>query len=662
MKVAERVLDVTSTLEGERVGMTIDQGALAHIMSVLTDLYADPELAVIREYSTNAFDSHVEAGVTRPIEISLPGNLSPFFKVRDFGVGMDADDIREIYSRYGTSTRRDSNDAVGMLGLGCKSALTYTDQFTVVGIKNGIMTQVSVSRDEDGSGSMTIVSETPTDAEQGVEIVVPAKYGHRFEEKAKNFYRFWTPGTVLVNGKQPARIDGMWIADDIVLTTEVEKDYVVMGNVAYPFDGTTDDTYGYYNRGRYHTVTFVNIGDVNFTPSRESLMMTNQTKASLKAISERIVKEKDAALQKMIAEAKEPWEAVKVSLKAKDIGFNAPPLFKGKLVPHAVGFERPKTVNVKQEQFVVLRTSYFGHRGRWWHQTPSIELTLQDDPIYFVGYESSEFTPYKRQKLEQWESVEGVTRPARYILCKALPVDAVEWINPALVYDWKVVEAQKIIREKSVTMSGRLTGSYDGYVDGVWTEQIPANDIDTSKPLFWSKKEPEDRYSRYYGRRDSEQFKGWNIVKDKHPNCTMIQLGANRIEKFKRDFPKAKNLAEAAKQIAVDWKNSLTDEQKLLMHIHKVANMDRLRPLDPEQIDDPKLQQAVIYAKRNISDLNAKMVIYSNFIDVPTVKWSDPSDAYPLLTSLNSYATLSGQIKSHMHMYLNAAYAARQEV
>ena len=39
--------------------MSIDQSALSHIMNVLTDLYADPELAVIREYSSNALDSHI---------------------------------------------------------------------------------------------------------------------------------------------------------------------------------------------------------------------------------------------------------------------------------------------------------------------------------------------------------------------------------------------------------------------------------------------------------------------------------------------------------------------------------------------------------------------------------------------------------------------------
>src|SRR3954462_183715 len=142
MKAEARVLDVTSTLEGEKIAMGISKENMGMVMTILTDLYSNPVLAVIREYSTNALDAQIEAGVDRPIEVTLPGPLSPFFKVRDYGDGLNEDDIRDIYSQYGTSTKRASNDVVGMLGLGCKSALTYTDQFTVTGIKNGVMTMV----------------------------------------------------------------------------------------------------------------------------------------------------------------------------------------------------------------------------------------------------------------------------------------------------------------------------------------------------------------------------------------------------------------------------------------------------------------------------------------------------------------------------------------
>ena len=43
--------------------MSIDPAGMAHVMSVLTNLYADAPLAVLREYATNARDS---PGMGRP--------------------------------------------------------------------------------------------------------------------------------------------------------------------------------------------------------------------------------------------------------------------------------------------------------------------------------------------------------------------------------------------------------------------------------------------------------------------------------------------------------------------------------------------------------------------------------------------------------------------
>jgi HSP90 family molecular chaperone len=36
--------------------------------------------------------------------------------VEDFGIGLDADDVRNIISKYGKSTKRNSNTELGMMG------------------------------------------------------------------------------------------------------------------------------------------------------------------------------------------------------------------------------------------------------------------------------------------------------------------------------------------------------------------------------------------------------------------------------------------------------------------------------------------------------------------------------------------------------------------
>ena len=103
----------------------------AHIFKVLrSKIYSDKILAVIREYSCNAVDAHVEAETPdKPIKITLPNAMNPHFIVRDFGKGMTDEDIFDIYATYGESTKRNTNSQIGQLGLGCKSGFAYSNSF-----------------------------------------------------------------------------------------------------------------------------------------------------------------------------------------------------------------------------------------------------------------------------------------------------------------------------------------------------------------------------------------------------------------------------------------------------------------------------------------------------------------------------------------------------
>ena len=97
-------------------------------------LYANKIRAIIRELTTNALDSHTAAGTTRPVDVHLPSSLEPRFSVRDYGTGLDHDEVTNIYTTYFESTKTNSNDFVGALGLGSKTPFSYTDNFTVTAI------------------------------------------------------------------------------------------------------------------------------------------------------------------------------------------------------------------------------------------------------------------------------------------------------------------------------------------------------------------------------------------------------------------------------------------------------------------------------------------------------------------------------------------------
>jgi hypothetical protein len=646
LRVAERVLDVDSTLQGDKIVMKINEEAMKFIATVLIDLYSDEEMAVIREYCTNAFDAHVEAGVTRPIEVTLPSQLAQNFKVRDYGEGLDAQDIEDIYSQYGASTKRDSDDVVGMLGLGCKSALTYTDQFTLTGIKHGILTQVIVSRDEDGGGSMTIVDHHPTDEPSGVEVTVPTKRGNRFEEKAKNFFRFWSEGTVVVNGEAPKHIDGVWIADDILLTKEVSHGTVVMGNVPYPIPSEYDDRDW---RNGYNTVAFVNIGAVNFTPAREALQMNENTKSTLAALKKRVVTERDIALMKRVEEAKNRPDAIVKAAEARTLGLRQKPVWRGQEVPEMLEIEKDKTP-------IILVEAVKRWRVKGWGAERRLTTSTFERAIWITGYDSDSFSPFKRQKMEQWLEQKGITvssvrrrnedvAGAEYVIfCNKLPMRA--WIDPKTVYPWSEIKEQKIVREKTKTTSGRPSGSYTGYVAGLYVNIIQAADIDVTKPIFYRDK--------YEG--------GHKEIFHLHPDATIVTLGQNRVAKFKRDFPTAKQVTPYIQAQADKWWKSLSNDDKLMLKINESRSLADLMALDASKIDDPELVRVVTILKTNKPEVKAMYnILGRHIVGGATFSWSNPLDAYPLLTSALRYDTMRGMFADHAYLYINAAYAAGQE-
>ena len=113
----------------------ISRGDESHIMTILRDtLYSDKILAVLREYSSNAWDAHRAVGKnTLPIKITLPTEMTPTLSIRDWGPGLSANEVFNIYTQYGASTKRDSDKEVGMLGIGC--LLKGQPIVTVMGVK-----------------------------------------------------------------------------------------------------------------------------------------------------------------------------------------------------------------------------------------------------------------------------------------------------------------------------------------------------------------------------------------------------------------------------------------------------------------------------------------------------------------------------------------------
>lgn len=111
------ILELGSTQES--IGMSLDLDSAQVLMQMLSkNLYSDAIGSTIRECASNALDSHRRAGVEDPIIVSFNTNDNNNYEfcVEDFGIGLDADDVKNIISKYGKSTKRNSNTELGMMG------------------------------------------------------------------------------------------------------------------------------------------------------------------------------------------------------------------------------------------------------------------------------------------------------------------------------------------------------------------------------------------------------------------------------------------------------------------------------------------------------------------------------------------------------------------
>jgi len=292
------VNDVAFKVEREgidnEVSFNIRQENVAHIFSILRNqLYSNKVLAVVREYSTNAFDAHIEANVERPIEITLPTSFSPTFIVRDFGFGLSPDDVQNIFASYGASTKRNTNEQVGMLGLGSKSAFCYVNSFMIISRHNGTEYTYQAYIDETNVGKVALLS-TKTTEETGLSIHININSAidySNFRQNAVSFFKNFNPIPKFFGDSSIS--DQIEEARNVVPVLEggnwkmYRKNYygegdlaVLMGNVLYPatLDSLDYDAKKYIQNSRSHVVLTANIGDVKPSASRENLEMDNKTK------------------------------------------------------------------------------------------------------------------------------------------------------------------------------------------------------------------------------------------------------------------------------------------------------------------------------------------------------------------------------------------------
>ena len=151
----------------------INKSAAGLVIDILAKLYANPLAAAIREYTSNAIDAHIAAGVDRPVEVTLPSRRNQWLTVRDYGKGLTAFDILTVYANFGSSDKRDSDDFIGGFGIGSKSGLAISDAIYINSWTDGKLNSFVIKRTSDGIVTQFLNEDVDApDVDTGTEVRV----------------------------------------------------------------------------------------------------------------------------------------------------------------------------------------------------------------------------------------------------------------------------------------------------------------------------------------------------------------------------------------------------------------------------------------------------------------------------------------------------------
>jgi len=350
---------------------SIDAEDARYIARLLRDNYSDPRWASVREIIANAVDACKEArNGTVPL-VTAPTKFNPTFSVRDYGNGLTreqvignpdlnpielaqarlADPLFGLYSKYGKSTKRNSNSGIGGFGIGRFAPLSYGDSFTVESFVNGTRTIYAMRIDEFDDTRISELTAEPTDEPNGLKVIMPVNGQdiYRFSQLIARLRAFGVVFTVKGmempkwEEKAPVTLqDKGWKLVNLYQTyREIGYEsyyralhFVVMGGVPYPLDinnlSDTKNRRFVSSLTRESLVLELPIGSVKLHHSRESLEYNEATKKVLEEAIQCVCRDVRSLMQEGIDSSSSFSQAVERYVSYTSIMSNVDLTWKGK--------------------------------------------------------------------------------------------------------------------------------------------------------------------------------------------------------------------------------------------------------------------------------------------------------------------------------------------
>lgn len=242
LQSSSAAVDVKTNMQMTSIKAELAQDKLHKMWDLLQSPYRDPIASLIREYVSNCFDSHIEAGVNTPVYVTLEEDQSGWYwACEDFGVGLSEDRCANIFMKYLTSTKEETNDQIGAFGMGSKSGLGYTDVVHIRTRFDGIEYKYMLHKTTDAP-TLSLVETYSTDKRNGTQIKIYLK--DNWDEHAKFVDKTAKQLTYFDNVHYGGSLDAL--NEDFVVykaknfqvrpSCEFKNMHLVIGNVSYPIN------------------------------------------------------------------------------------------------------------------------------------------------------------------------------------------------------------------------------------------------------------------------------------------------------------------------------------------------------------------------------------------------------------------------------------------
>ena len=273
-----------------------NNGAIFQILS--SKLYSDKFNSIVREISSNMYDSHKAANkLDVPFEINL---TYEYIEFKDFGVGLSEEEIEQIYKVYFNSTKSADNDFIGGFGLGSKTTFAYTNIFNIISKKNGKKLEYICFMDNQFQPNIKKINESEVDMDDTgftvkFNIANTQDYNEFLSAIQHNFDYYKVKP--LFNHKPLESSQNYNISkkftkefDSFKYELSLVNNYnywnqninIIVGNIKYDIDLTKLE--GFDDRMFYNYILdiFIPVGSVSLTVNREKLEYDKNTVEFLK--------------------------------------------------------------------------------------------------------------------------------------------------------------------------------------------------------------------------------------------------------------------------------------------------------------------------------------------------------------------------------------------